>query len=88
MTNRFSHEEKSLSPPTRTMGKSAALAKQNLTLHIEEARENALKSLASYKFFMFGYWAAIWIHLNRLLDKPQPNPFRDLVKLAREMRNK
>jgi hypothetical protein len=34
---------------------------------------------------MFGYWAGVWVHLNRLGD-PIPNPFKDAVKLARKRR--
>ena len=52
-----------------------------------DAIENAIDSLARYKFMMFGYWAAIWVHLNQIDDKKEPNPFRDLVKLAREIQH-
>lgn len=47
------------------------------------AERKAIDALARYKFQMFGYWAAIWVHMNRLCDKPKPNPFRDLVKAAK-----
>jgi hypothetical protein len=50
----------------------------------DEARRKALQSLAKYKFAMFGYWAGIWVHLNRIIGDRQPNPFTDLVNLARE----
>lgn len=49
---------------------------------LEEAQINALKALAGYKFMMFGYWAAIWIHLNRAGNFKRPNPFRNYVHLA------
>lgn len=49
----------------------------------EVARAKAIDSLARYKFQMFGYWAAIWVHLNRLCDKPEPSPFREIVRAAR-----
>ncbi len=48
-----------------------------------EAEGKAMDSLGRYKFLMFGYWAAQWVTMNKLLDKPEGNPFRDLVKFAR-----
>ena len=48
-----------------------------------EAERKALDSLARYKFAMFGYWAGIWVHLNRIIGDRKPNPFSDLVTLAR-----
>ena len=50
---------------------------------LTDAEGKAWASLAGYKFVMFGYWAGVWVHLNRLLGKPRPNPFRPLVKYAR-----
>lgn len=51
-----------------------------------EAEEKAWRSLAGYKFWMFGYHAAQWVLLNRI-DTPfgerMANPFRTLVQLAR-----
>jgi hypothetical protein len=53
----------------------------------DEALRKAWASLAGYKFFMFGYHAAHWVKLNRLLEGDrQANPFRDLVLLARSRR--
>jgi len=49
----------------------------------EEARRKAIDSLSRYKFQMFGYWAAVWVTLNKLDPRPLPNPFSDFVKLAR-----
>ena len=51
-----------------------------------EAKRKALDSLARYKFFMFGYWAAQWVSLNRLCAESDPNPFKDLVAAARIIR--
>lgn len=51
--------------------------------HLNEAEGKAWESLARYKFQMFGYWAAIWVHLNRIGKFKQPNPFRVLVNGAR-----
>lgn len=44
----------------------------------------AYHALSSYKFWMFGYHAAAWVNLNRLLTEKQPNPFRCLVAAARQ----
>ena len=52
-----------------------------------EAYNKAVDSLARYKFEMFGYWASKWVSLNRLAEDPHPNPFKDLVKLARMIRD-
>lgn len=53
----------------------------------KEARSKAFDSLARYKFIMFGYHAAIWITLNKLDTKKEPNPFVRLVNLARETKD-
>lgn len=52
---------------------------EKLLPNLSEAEDKAWKSLAGYKFQMFGYWAAIWVHLNRIGDFNHPNPFRILV---------
>ncbi len=54
----------------------------DLEHELNEAEKKAWKSLARYKFQMFGYWAAIWVHLNRIGRFKRPNPFRNLVILA------
>jgi len=54
-----------------------------LQAELTEAEKKAFDSLARYKFVMFGYWAGVWVHLNRLQETPSPNPFRELVNLAR-----
>lgn len=52
-----------------------------------EAERKAWDSLSRYKFSMFGYWAAIWVHLNHINGGKASNPWRPLVKAAREQRN-
>jgi hypothetical protein len=47
-----------------------------------EAESKAVDSLARYKFLMFGYWAAQWVNLNKLLDKKKPSPFKGFVRVA------
>lgn len=57
---------------------------QILSDEIDEAARKAIDALAGYKFAMFGYWAGIWVHLNRIEGKKRPNPFKDLVKATRD----
>lgn len=57
----------------------------DLEMELYEAEAKAWRSLASYKFMMFGYWAAIWVHLNRIGEFNKPNPFKPLVDLATEI---
>lgn len=63
-----------------------AETRKNLDAEIQEAADKAIDSLARYKFAMFGYWAGIWVHLNRIDGGKRPSPFRDLVKVARAIR--
>ena len=58
----------------------------DLEMELCEAEAKAGRSLASYKFMMFGYWAAIWVHLNKLGEFNRPNPFHPLVELAGNIR--
>lgn len=57
------------------------------TINIKEAKTEAkfkaLDSLSRYKFMMFGYWAAVWIHLNKLDDDKEANPFKPIVDSAK-----
>ncbi len=50
---------------------------------IDIAERKAWDALARYKFMMFGYWAAIWVHLNRISGQKRENPWRDLVREAK-----
>jgi len=52
-----------------------------------EAEAKAIDSLARYKFAMFGYWAGIWVHLNKISGEGRPNPFKTLVQQAKGMRD-
>lgn len=55
-----------------------------LTEKLYEAEVKAFKSLAGYKFLMFGYHAAVWITLNQLDEVKRPNPFKKLVGFAKK----
>lgn len=59
-----------------------------LRAELELAERKAWESLARYKFQMFGYWAAIWVHHNRIIarvtgTRPSPNPWAGLAKQAK-----
>jgi len=58
---------------------------QNLEMALNEAEDKAWQALSRYKFMMFGYWVAIWVHLNRVGEFNKPNPFKPLVDLADSM---
>ena len=62
-------------------------AAESLIRHLEEAETKAWDSLARYKFQMFGYWAAIWVHLNKIGGFKRPNPWRELVKQAKSQKH-
>lgn len=47
------------------------------------AEAKAFDSLGRYKFQQFGYWAAIWVHLNRIGGFKRPNPWKGIVHAAR-----
>lgn len=50
---------------------------------MREAEYKAWESLSGYKFVMFGYWAGVWVHLNRIGGWAFPNPWVSLVRIAR-----
>jgi hypothetical protein len=56
---------------------------ERLETELDSAEKKAFDALARYKFTMFGYWSGVWVHLNRISGNRRPNPFRDLVKVAR-----
>lgn len=56
---------------------------KRLFAELDIAEHEALKNLARYKFWMFGYFAARWVFLNRLLKAKRPNPFKEFVSAAR-----
>ena len=56
----------------------------NLEAKLNEAERKAHDALSRYKFVMFGYWAAVWTHINDIGEFKRPNPFREYVALARQ----
>ena len=57
----------------------------DLERELYEAEMKAWRSLARYKFMMFGYWCALWVHLNKIGDFKKPNPFHPVVDLAQSI---
>ncbi len=57
---------------------------EHLLRELDAAEVRAWDSLARYKFMMFGYWAAVWVHLNRVGKFKKPNPWKALVHEARQ----
>lgn len=49
-----------------------------------KAEKKGWDALSRYKFWMFGYWAGIWVHLNHISGMKKPNPFKAAVKLAKK----
>jgi hypothetical protein len=60
--------------------------KEELEKALDEAERKAIENLSIYKFYNFGYWAGIWVHLNRIAQSHRPNPFAAYVQLARSQR--
>lgn len=58
---------------------------EKLIEELDSAEVHAWDALARYKFQMFGYWAAIWVHLNRITGAKRANPFCKLVRQARQV---
>lgn len=54
-----------------------------LLQELTTAERKAWAALSRYKFQMFGYWAAVWVHLNHVSGLKRPNPFKSTVTLAR-----
>ena len=59
-------------------------ARVRLEKALDEAEIKAHRNLGLYNFHNFGYWAVIWVHLNRAGGFNRPNPFTDYVKLAQK----
>ena len=65
---------------------SPILIKQRLLAAMDEAEDKAWSALAGYKFWMFGYWSAQWVRLNEISGASRPNPFKEIVKIAKRER--
>lgn len=58
------------------------------TSKLKEAEYKAIDALSRYKFMMFGYWAAIWVHHAKDINPRPSNPFLGAVKWAKQERVK
>ena len=56
---------------------------ERLEQAIAEAERQAWDHLQRYKFFMFGYHAAAYVRLVALSGRRRPNPWGEIVKIAR-----
>lgn len=61
---------------------------RRMLAQLKEAETKAWKSLAGYKFYMFGYWAARWVQVNKDGGFGKPNPFRVCVDMAKKRAKK
>jgi len=61
------------------------ITEEDILEKMQQQYVKAIRSLARYKFWMFGYHAANWVNLNKLLDQKMPNPFQGLVHNARSI---
>jgi len=62
-------------------------AGERLSHEIDVAERKAVDAMSRYKFQMFGYWAAIWVHLNRISGERRKNPFACFVIEAKRLRD-
>ena len=60
---------------------------QSLHDKLSEAEYKALDNLSRYKFMNFGYHAAMFVTLNKIVPNSRPNPFRELVHLALKLKS-
>ncbi len=80
----MTHKQCELKLPSGDAVDAATAIKARLEQDLNEAEGKAHRNLARYKFNNFGYWAVVWVHLNRVGQFRRPNPFSDYVKLARK----
>lgn len=74
---------------TQSKLENALSQERKLQIELNEAESKAIDALSRYKFTMFGYWAGIWVHLNKIEGNKRPNPFKGFVVLAKaERKNK
>lgn len=69
---------------TQPVGYLLNWANTDINDALMEAETKAWEALSGYKFMMFGYWAAIWVHLNKLSGLKLPNPFKKLVGITKK----
>ncbi len=65
-----------------TLSKKLTPLQKALIKDLEEAEHKEWDSLGSYKFTMFGYWAAVLDHINSIGGFKKKNPWGEIVKIA------
>ena len=65
------------------MTKSTESIQQSIRNELADAEMKAWEALSGYKFWMFGYHAARWVQMNRLIGGGAGNPWKNLVATAR-----
>jgi hypothetical protein len=66
------------------MTKSKDSVRARFLAELDSAEKDAWRCLAQYKFWMFGYYAARWITINKILRTHRPNPWKEIVQIAKE----
>ncbi|WP_143162286.1 hypothetical protein [Sporobacter termitidis] len=49
---------------------------------LKTAEDNAWYALSHNNFQQFGYWAEIWMQINRISKKKKANPFYEILAVA------
>lgn len=63
---------------------SATLERSEVEKYLLVAQERAIVSMSQNKWERFGYWAAMSVHLRKLLGLSNTaSPFRDFAEMAR-----
>ena len=52
----------------------------------DEAKKKAYDFLSGGRFYMFGYWASVWMQMNKLSRIRKVNPFLGLIDLAKKIK--
>ena len=63
-------------------------SKEETQAYLSKAEQNAIQSMARGKWMLFGYWAAMAVHLRRVLKVSHTaSRFREFKELAESMIN-
>lgn len=58
---------------------------EEIRAYLQAAENKAITSMAANKWERFGYWAAMVVHLRKILGESHtPSPFREFAELARQ----
>ncbi len=63
-------------------------SQEDVVAYLAEAEQNAIVSMAANKWERFGYWAAMSVHLRKVLGTGHTaSPFREFARLAQRLLN-